>query len=106
MPMVAVLIVEVGDEVTGQQWEVFRGEIGKLEWELVEPLSGVWCGAYEEDVTEDDAVRMAMDDVADAAEVAGIEQFEAVVHFGPSTPSVFSDKDYEDAGEDGEEDKG
>ena len=103
MPLIAVLTVQVGHEVTESQWDVFTLELGKFEWELVDPLSGTWCGAYEEDATEDEAVAMAMDDVADAAEAAKIEHFDAVVHFGPHTPSIFSDEDYEESdGEGGE----
>jgi len=105
MPLVAVLTVEVGDEVTQSQWEAFCTELSKFEWEMVEPLTSTWCGAYEADATEDDAVAMAMDDVADAAEAAKIEHFDAVVHFGPNTPSIFSDEDYEKNG-DGEDEPG
>lgn len=105
MPLIAVLTVEVGDEVTESQWDLFCTELSKFEWELVEPLLSTWCGAYEADASEDEAVAMAMDDVADAAEAAKIEHFDAVVHFGPNTPSIFSDEDYE-KNEDGDGEDG
>jgi hypothetical protein len=99
MSRVAVLTVEVSAEVPQGQWDAFAAELARLEWELVEPMTATWCGAYEDDVSEEEAVGMVMEDVAAAAEASQIGEFDAVVHFGPNTPSVFSDADYEDVDE-------
>jgi hypothetical protein len=101
MSRIAVLTVEVDAGVTDHQWEVFSNELARLEWELVEPMTATWCGAYEDDISEDEAVEMVMEDVAAAAEAAELIEFDAVVHFGPNTPSVFSDEDYEGVDDEG-----
>ena len=103
MGWVAMLTVEPDGSVPKALWEAFRGEMDKLEWDRVEPFAGTWCGAYEDDVTEDDAIDMVMEDVAAAADASGLDAFSAVVHFGPSSPAVFSDKDYDEIGDDGGE---
>jgi|WetSurMetagenome_2_1015567.scaffolds.fasta_scaffold01651_15 hypothetical protein len=100
MSRIAVLTIEVSEEVPESQWDTFTAELARLEWELVEPMTATWCGAYEDDVSEEEAVEMVMEDVAAAAEAAQIREFDAAVHFGPNTPSVFSDADYEDVDED------
>jgi hypothetical protein len=105
MALIAMLTVELGGVVTDDKRAAFSAELAQFEWEPVEPLKSTWCGAYEDDITEDDAAEMAMEDVADAAEAAGIDSFDACLHFGPNEPSLFSDQDYEEAGDEPEEDK-
>ncbi len=105
MSLIAMLTVEFGGEVTETQRTLFSGELAKYDWELVEPMKATWCASCEESLTEDDAAEMAMDDVADAAEVAGIDHFNACLHFGPGSPSLFSDQDYEEAEDDGGDDQ-
>lgn len=89
MELKVLLAIELGDSVSSDQRDAFVKALGGKRWIQVKPLQNTWQASFRDDVSEERAVETSKKDVADAASEAGVGDYSAALHIGPSLPVVF-----------------
>ncbi|MEE8208207.1 MAG: hypothetical protein V3T88_04525 [Nitrosomonadaceae bacterium] len=87
MAKIAMLSVDL--HLAGAKRPVFNEELKTKNWKKLLKLTTVWTTNFKEGTTITGIINRAKTDVKAAAKTAKITRYDAVVHVGDSSPTVF-----------------
>ena len=88
MSKFALLSVDL-NSVNETQRQKFYDKIKELKWNKVTTLTTIWKLSFTDTSDDSGIIKKAKQDVVNAAALASIASYDAIVHVGPGEPVQF-----------------
>ncbi len=87
--MYAMLTLDLDNNVTSRQRTKFYEYLENEQWKKIKNVTTTWYAGFDGKATEAGIIAIAKKDVSNAAKHSGVSSYDAVVHAGPSKPTLF-----------------
>ena len=86
----AKMTLDLDKNTSAGQREKFNKYLEEELWIKIGKVTTTWCAGFGIDWTEEEIISALEEDVSNAVAHAGIIHYNAVVHVGPSEPTLFT----------------